>query len=199
MKKFAAIVKKVAPAIKKIDPRPHTLPPAYPALAVLLLLLRYFCPCTLYPGEPINVRGVDDTNAPIGNVGTVALADIPPNPYNRTPPNNPLVDLLELHDSGEPVIWPHGHNSSSARHFINDYVSAVDVAFLHTPKRWVPNNNVQSASATSTISISRRTALDNIHPELRGEVDAVIPTTHRFAMPWPFSNHRTEVIGLGNL
>ena len=56
-----------------------------------------------YPGEPIapsnlaSTRLVRDENNRDRDV-------IAPNPYALTPPNDPLVDLVELHSSGEPVL-----------------------------------------------------------------------------------------------
>ena len=94
-----------------------------------------------YPGGPINVRGVQGGIDPLQRNGSVALNNPPLNPYARIT-NSPLVDLIELHDSGEPIIWPKGHNITSAKQYVDDYMSAVDVAYLYTPARWIPPASV---------------------------------------------------------
>ena len=42
-----------------------------------------------------------------------------------------LVDLLDLHNFGEPVIWPPGFDAQKAKHFVQDYKQAICVCQLY--------------------------------------------------------------------
>ncbi len=42
-----------------------------------------------------------------------------------------IVDLIDLHDAGEPVSWPKGFNHLSAKHFVYDFNHACNVCMLH--------------------------------------------------------------------
>ncbi len=112
----------------------------------------------------------------------------PPNPYSLAPPGHILVDLLELHDCGEPVVWPNGFSALLAKQFLEDYRTAVTVAYTYTPRFWSPPGQVFPFSARSNLTISRRVALDGIHPELRsGPIFPVPSLSVNCGMsPWPF-------------
>ena len=63
------------------------------------------------------------------DVSTHATPFQPPIPHN-TGCARSLVDLLDLHDSGEPVIWPPGFDSLRAKHFVHDYKHALCICQL---------------------------------------------------------------------
>ena len=60
---------------------------------------------------------------------TPCLAHTPP-PLG-TGVTQSLVDLLDLHKFGEPVIWPPGFDAQKAKHFVQDYKQAICVCQLY--------------------------------------------------------------------
>ncbi len=49
-----------------------------------------------------------------------------PSPFG-TGVTQSLVDLLDLHKFGEPVIWPPGFDAQKAEHFVQEYKQAICV------------------------------------------------------------------------
>ena len=150
-----------------------------------------------YPGEPI--APINPVLLPIGfRVQTPLrrereIGDThPPNPYPLVPANNPLVDLVELHAVGEKVVWPVGYNAIIASRFLEDYKHAVSTAYLYTGTYWTPPAPAPTFPVSS-LQISRRIALEGIHPDLRSGPSSILQPLAPCAPPLPFLAFREEL------